>query len=109
MHTFLPTLITVCVLVLSRPFLLPRLVERITGRSYRIASTQHRVANVVLAIGCMLLTTIVFSSWSFLWQIAFLSSALCLLLLVAQGIWGAQSKPNPSFEADGSAAAQLKR
>jgi hypothetical protein len=94
MNALLPIAITFCVLCLSS--LLTRLVERITGRSDRISNTRYRVASVVSAVGCIVLTTVVFASWSFLWQIAFLSTSLCVLLLVAQGVWGAPSGPNQS-------------
>jgi hypothetical protein len=96
MNTFLPIAIIFCGFIMSRTFLLPRLVERITGRSGSSSSARFRVANVVVAIVCVVLMNTIFGAWPTLWQIAFFSTSLLILLLVTQGVWGTPSGPNPS-------------
>ena len=104
MNALLPVSILLCVLAIFSSFGLPRLVERITGRSGRTASTRYRVVLAACAGGSVLLAFTVFGNSPFLWQIVFGSITAGLLSLLAQAIFGTRNAPN--IQADARKAAR---
>jgi len=96
MNALLPVSILLCVLAIFSSFGLPRLVERITGRSgrTRTASTRYRIVLGACAGGSGLLTVTVFDNSPLLWQLVFVSITAGLLSLLAQAIFGTRNAPN---------------